>query len=198
MLVAHELEARPVGDFRALEVDDRLGGLLQLSFGRFELLLRGPENLQGHDLGVLERAAEIPIGVENDLLPVNLILGRSGHLQISAPDVIETVGDVTAGNLHPYVRDPLQDVDLRIGNLIDHLLRIIANGIKRLRNLAVALADLHRLDLLADDFVEDAGLAKGPGDDDDPVLVEIRDLLQEPVDGRIHGLGRGDPKVPQG
>ncbi len=64
-----------------------------------------------------------------------------------------------------------------------------------MRDLVIALADLHGRDLLADDFVEHGGLAQRAGDDRDLVLVEIGDVLEHRVDRRVIGLGRNDAEI---
>ena len=100
-----------------------------------------------------------------------------------------------AGDLHPDIVDPLQEVDLRVGDLVDHLLRVIADGIEALGHLAVAIPDLHGLRVLSDDLIEHPGLAKRAGDDGDLVLIQVRDLLQQAVDGCVLALGRRDANL---
>ena len=58
-------------------------------------------------------------------------------------------------------------------DLLDHGLRIIADAVEGIGDLFVALADLHRLDLLAHDVIEQRGLVEGAGYRRDPGLVEV-------------------------
>ena len=81
---------------------------------------------------------------------------------------------------------------LAVRDLVDHPLGVVADRIEALGDLLVALADLHGRGLLADDLVEDAGLAERARDHGDLVLVEIGDVLEQAVDGRVVGLGRND------
>lgn len=147
---------------------------------------------------MLEGTTKIAIGVKNDLLALDLILGRAGHIEIDLLDSVEAIRNIAPRHLHPDIVDALEEIDLLVVQLVDHLLRIVTDGVERFGDLAVALADLHGLGLLAHHLVEHAGLAQGAGDDHDAVLIQIRDLFQKSVDRRVHGLGRDDPELAQG
>ena len=176
----------------------RVGRLLQLSLGRVQPVLCHAQDFQGQDLGLLQRPAEVAVGVEDLLLAVDLIAGRACHVHVDVLDFIEAVGDVAPRHLHPNVVDPLPEVDFGVGDLVHHRFGVVADRVEGLSDLPIAFADLHGLGLLAHHLVEHARLAQGPGDHRDPALVEIGNALQEAEDGRVLGLGRHDAKVPQG
>src|SRR5690606_30346703 len=96
-------------------------------------------------------------------------------------------GNITSDDLHPDVAAALQDVDLAVAYLIDKALRIITDRVESVRNHLIALADFHLGGLLPHDFVEHLGLTERAGDQRDPILVQIRNLLQKRVDrGGFH------------
>jgi hypothetical protein len=142
----------------------RLHRLGDLRLGRFEACLRLMQDLQGHHLGLLPGAAEIHIGLEDSVLPFDLVAGVLGHIQIGRLDLVEARGDVAAGHLHPQVPQALDGVDLTVGQLIDHRLGVVANGIEGLGDDLVALADLHGPHLLANHLVEQRRLVERAGD----------------------------------
>ena len=44
--------------------------------------------------------------------------------------MLEAIGNVAARNLHPHVVDTFEKVDFPVGNLVDHLLGIVADELK--------------------------------------------------------------------
>ncbi len=102
-------------------------------------------------------------------------------------DLVEAVGNITSDDLHPDVAAALQDVDLAVTNLIDKARCIITDRIEAVGNRLVALADFHLGGLLPHDFVKHLGLTERARDQRDPILVEVRNLLQKRVDrGGLH------------
>ena len=198
VLVPDQLEPGALGRLRALKIRHRAGRRLQLRFRGVELVLRRAQDFERHHLGLLQSAAEVAVGVEDHALALDLILGRAGDVEVGLLDPVEAVRDVAARNLHPDVGDPLPEVDLRVGDLIDHRLGVVADRVEPLGDLPVALADLDRLRLVADHLVEDAGLAERARDDGDPVLIEVGDLFQQAVDRRVLDLGGHQPQLAQG
>jgi hypothetical protein len=72
--------------------------------------------------------------------------------------------------------------------LLDHALRVVANAVEAIGDFPVALAELHRRDLLAHDLVEQRRLRQRARDRDDLVLIELRHAVQERHDRRLLGL----------
>ena len=54
------------------------------------------EQFERHHLGLLQRAAEIAIGLENGVLAVDLVLGLLGDVEIDVADLVEAGGDIAA------------------------------------------------------------------------------------------------------
>ena len=88
------------------------------------------------------------------MLALDLVLGVLGDVEIDRLDLVEAVGDVAARDLHPDIGDALEDVDLAVGDLVDHALGVVADRVEAVGDLLVALADLHAGDLLAHHLVE--------------------------------------------
>ena len=96
----------------------------------------------------------------------------------------------------------LPGVEVTVLDLLHHPVRIVADGVEGFGNVLVAFTDLHRGDLLPHRFVEHRHLVQRPGDQGDPVRVQVGNLVQQPDDGgraavigqqtqipqRIHGL----------
>ena len=76
------------------------------------------EQAERHDLGLLQRAAVILVGLEDLLLALDLVLGGGGNVQVGLLDLVEAVRDVAARRLHPDVADALEGIDLAVGDLI--------------------------------------------------------------------------------
>ena len=106
-------------------------------------------------------------------------------------------GDVAPRELHPDVRHAFENIDFSVAELVDHFLRVVADRIEGFRDLFVALADVHRLRLVANHLVEDFRLAERARNDRDAVLVELGDLFQQGVDRREIGPGRSDSEFAQ-
>ena len=104
-------------------------------------------------------------------------------------------GDVAASGLLPDVRETLERVDAAVLDLLDHALRVVADAVEAVRDLRVALAELHRRDLLAHDLVEQRRLRERARDGDDLVVVEIGDAVQERDDRRFLGLLRHEAEI---
>jgi hypothetical protein len=121
------------------------------------------------------------------VLAVDLILGVGGDRQIGVADLVEAGGDIAPAHLHPHIGGTLQQVQLVVGELVDHALGVVSDRIETLGDLFVAFADLHGGDLLAHHFVEGAGLAQRPADQHHAGLVEFGDLAQQAGD-RLFGL----------
>ena len=81
-------------------------------------------------------------------------------VEIDLLDLVEAARDVAARGLLPDVREALERVDAAVLDLLDHALRVVANAVEAVRDLRVALAELHRRDLLAHDLVEQRRLAR--------------------------------------
>jgi hypothetical protein len=131
---------------------------------------------------LLQCAAVVAIGLEDFALPLDLILGLLGNREVDGADLVETIRNIAARDLHPDVRSTLQHVDFAIGRLIGHTLGIITDRIKAAGNRLIALADLHLGGLLAHDLVEYFGLAERAGNKGDLLRVEMRYLLEQRID----------------
>jgi hypothetical protein len=90
-----------------------------------------------------------------------------------------------ARDLHPDVRQALERVDAAVRDLVDHALGVVADRIERAGDRPVALADLHGLDLFADDLVEQRRLRQRARDRGRFLGFEVRD----PVDQRDDRCG---------
>lgn len=147
---------------------------------------------------MLEGAAEIAVGVENDLFAADLVLGVGSDFQIDLLDLVEAVGDIAARRLHPDVAETLPGGNLPVGELVHHRLGVLADGVEALGDLLVALAHVHRRDLLAHDLVEEGCLGQRARDGDDLVLVEGGNLVQQRHDRLLGAVRLGeDPDIAQ-
>jgi hypothetical protein len=153
------------------------------------------ENLESQNLGLLQGAAEIPVSFQDDAFAFDLVLRRPGHLEKRAANVIEAIGDIATRDLHPGVDHPLPEIERSVIDLVDHPLGVVTDRIERLGDVTIALADLHRFRLPAHQIVEDGGLRQRARDDRDPVLVEVRYLVQEGIDRHILGTLGHEPEV---
>ena len=196
-LVTVKLQPRPLGRVLARKARNLFHGGGDDAFRGVELALGGLQDFERHYFGLLHRAAKITIGFEDARLPLHLILGVGGDLEIERLDLVEPRGDVAACHLHPDVRDPLHGADLSVRILIDERPRVVADGIKRRRDPAITLRDGHAGDFGADDVVELGGFVEGAGDRGDARLVKVGDLLQEGDDRRRLGVLRCNPEGPK-
>src|SRR5690606_30295847 len=191
----------------------------ELGLALLELFLGALQHLEREDLRLLQRAAEILIRGQYELLAVDLVARIARDVEIGPLDLLEPVRDVAAHHLGPDVRKPLPRVDLAVLELVDHRLRVLANAIERVRDLLIALAELHRRDLLADDLIEQRCLRQRACDRDYFRLVEVRHTVEqrddrclfralgneaeiaEPVHRLVeilHWCGHGDPRFESG
>ena len=182
--------ARSAGSVPA-KVATAFGGLVQFLLCFVEFPLGLLQNLERHDLGLLQGAAEVAVGFQDRGFALDLVLRFLRDAEVDAADLVEAVGDVAAGELHPRVGRAFPHADLAVGDLVDHRLGVVADGVEAFGDLAIAVADLHGGDVLAHDLVEVRGLVQRAGDDRDAVLVEVGDLLQQGVDRGVFALARG-------
>ena len=118
------------------------------------------QDLQGQHFRLLQGTAKVLIGLEDLVLALDLIIGRGRDIQVGLLDLVETTGDIAARDLHPDVADAFEGIELAVLDLLDHVLGVVADAVEGIGDLLVAITDLHRLDLLAHDIVEQRRLVK--------------------------------------
>src|SRR5262245_5784556 len=179
------------------KVGDSVGGCLEVSLDRLELLSCFLQHLKRHNFGIFEGAAIVPVCFENLTLAVNLVLRFFCHRQIRLLDLVETISNIAAGDLHPHVGAAFEDIDLAVCNLVHQALGVIAYRVEPVGDCLIAFTDFHLRGLLPHHFIEHLGLAKGARNERNLVLVEIRYFFQQGVDrGRIDFL-RHETHVPK-
>jgi hypothetical protein len=193
-----ELEPRPLGGIAARKAGDLGRSLIERTARGLELFLRLLQHFEGHDLGMLQGPAVITVGLEDRGLPLDLVLRFPRDGKIDLPNVLESIGDIAAHDLHPDVGAALENVDLAVADLLDEPLGILADRVEPVGDLLVAVADLHLCRFAPDDLVEHFRLPEGASDDRDLIPVEIGDLREQGVDrSRLDNIGH-QPDAAQG
>lgn len=80
-----------------------------------------------------------------------------------------------AGHFLPEIGDALPGVEVAVLDLLAHPVRIVADGVEGFGDVPVAFTDLRRV---PHRFVEDRHLIQRPGDQGDPVRVQVGNLAQ--------------------
>ena len=108
----------------------RLHRLGQRLFRRFELRVGLIQDLQRQHLRLLERTAEILIGLQDLVFALDLLVGRRSDIQVGLFDVVKATRDVAASDLHPHVADAFEGIDTAVFDLLNHFLSIITYAIE--------------------------------------------------------------------
>ena len=183
LLIAGQFQACAFRGVLALVIFYRLHGACQRRLGLIELLFPLFEYLQCQYFRFLEGTPKVLVGFQDDVLPVDLVLGVFRDFQVGLLDFIETVGDIAAGHLHPDIADAFERIQLAILDLFHHVLGIVAYAVERIGNALIAVAQFHTADLLSHHLVEQRGLIQRAGDSQRFVLVQVRYLVDQ-VDDR--------------
>ena len=118
------------GGFGAGKLRHLVGAGFECDARLFELGGRRLQHFQRKHLRLLQRAAIVAIRLQNRVLALDLVLRVRGDVEVRRAQLVETVGDVAARDLHPDIGRAFEQVELAVGKLVDHALGVVADGIE--------------------------------------------------------------------
>ena len=152
---------------------------------RIELFAGLLQHLQRHHLGVLQRTAVVPIGIEDLGLALDLVLGLLGDRRDRCR------GSCRSGWRCRRARSSSTCCcrargcrSCRRQTWSTRRLAVVADRVEAVGDRLVALADLHLRGLLAHHLVEDLRLPERASDQRDLVLIKVGYFLEQSIDRR--------------